>query len=159
MQTQKSGFRIMLPLQIAKQVVLNNWLMYITYYSINKLLHNRIPLSISATHVYVHLPIELETKPALHKCKCIDIFSTLHARKFFMIFCCLQIFSKTNGFKMWNTIKALNSLDPGQAWHFVRPDILSGLIWVQTVCKSYQPKTLAGKEFNICAYPLQEKRR
>ena len=33
-----------------------------------------------------------------------------------------------------------NSLDPDQA------DILSGLIWVQTVCKCYQQTTLAGKE-------------
>ena len=34
-------------------------------------------------------------------------------------------------------------LDPDQAGHFVRPDlILSGLIWVQSVCKGYQQRTL-----------------
>ena len=27
-----------------------------------------------------------------------------------------------------------------------KPDILSGLIWVQTVCKGYQQMTLGGKE-------------
>ena len=33
-----------------------------------------------------------------------------------------------------------NSLDPEQARHFV------GLVWVQTVCKSYKQATLVGKE-------------
>ena len=28
----------------------------------------------------------------------------------------------------------------------IRPDVLSGLIWVQTVCKSYQQTTLVNKE-------------
>ena len=31
-------------------------------------------------------------------------------------------------------------------WIQIRPDILSGLIWVQTVCKSYQQTALEGKE-------------
>ena len=31
-------------------------------------------------------------------------------------------------------------------WIQIRPDILSGLIWVQTVCKSYQQTTLVDKE-------------
>ena len=30
-------------------------------------------------------------------------------------------------------------------WNQIRPDILSGLIWVQTVCKGYQQMTLVGK--------------
>ena len=30
-------------------------------------------------------------------------------------------------------------------WIQVRPNILSGLIWVQSVCKSYQQTTLVGK--------------
>ena len=50
-----------------------------------------------------------------------------------------SIFSK-NSFK--NTIRVSNNLDPDQA------DILSGLIWVQIVCKSYQQTTLVGKELN-----------
>ena len=31
-------------------------------------------------------------------------------------------------------------------WIQIRPDILSGLIWIQTVCKGCHRKTLAGKE-------------
>ena len=30
-----------------------------------------------------------------------------------------------------------------------RPDVVSGLIWVQTVGKGYQQTTLVGKELNI----------
>ena len=32
-------------------------------------------------------------------------------------------------------------------WIQIRPDVLSGLIWFQTVCKGYQQTTLVGKEF------------
>ena len=38
------------------------------------------------------------------------------------------------------TVRVSNSLDPD------RPDILLGLIWDKTVCKSYQQTTLVGKE-------------
>ena len=31
-------------------------------------------------------------------------------------------------------------------WIQIRPDILAGLIWVQTACKGYQQMTLVGKE-------------
>ena len=31
-------------------------------------------------------------------------------------------------------------------WSQIRPDVLSGLIWVQTVCKCYQQTTPAGRE-------------
>ena len=31
-------------------------------------------------------------------------------------------------------------------WNQIRPDFMSGLIWVQTVCKSYQQMTLGDKE-------------
>ena len=52
-----------------------------------------------------------------------------------------------------------NSLDPGIPSECqtvciqIRPDILSGLIWVQTVCKGYQQTTLVTKELrlsNVC---------
>ena len=33
-------------------------------------------------------------------------------------------------------------------WNQISPDKMSGLIWVQTVCKVYQQTTLVGKEFN-----------
>ena len=32
-------------------------------------------------------------------------------------------------------------------WIQIRPDILLGLIWAQTVCKGYQQMSLAGREF------------
>ena len=32
-------------------------------------------------------------------------------------------------------------------WNQIRFNILSGLIWVQTVCKSYQEMALVGKDF------------
>ena len=41
-------------------------------------------------------------------------------------------------------IRVSSSLDP-DIW---RPDILLGLIWVQTVCKSYQQTTLGDNELN-----------
>ena len=50
---------------------------------------------------------------------------------------------------MENTIKSENSSDPDQAQHF-----LSGLIWVQTVCKGYQQMTIEGKELRIQACVL-----
>ena len=33
-----------------------------------------------------------------------------------------------------------------KVWIRIRPDFLSGLIWVQTVCKSYQQTALGDKE-------------
>ena len=33
----------------------------------------------------------------------------------------------------------------------IRPDILSGLIWVQPVCKGYQQTTLVGNELTHCS--------
>ena len=38
-------------------------------------------------------------------------------------------------------------------WIQIRPDILSGLIWVQTVCKIDQQMALVGKEFIISSLP------
>ena len=34
-------------------------------------------------------------------------------------------------------------------WIQIRPDVLSGLIWVQTVCKGHQQTALVGKEFTL----------
>ena len=42
-----------------------------------------------------------------------------------------------------NTIRVSNSLDPEQAQQ------MSGLVWVQTVCKGYQQKTLEGKKLKV----------
>ena len=43
---------------------------------------------------------------------------------------------------------ALSQLSEYQThWVQIRPDILSGLIWVQSVCKGYEQTTLAGNDF------------
>ena len=36
----------------------------------------------------------------------------------------------------------------------IRPNILSGLIWVQTVCNGYQPTTLGGKEITYLVWKV-----
>ena len=66
--------------------------------------------------------------------------------KFFMLFCRLLFFFKINFF--W---KILSGIPPEcqTDWIKIRPDILSDLIWVQSVCKCYQQTTLGGKESNI----------
>ena len=58
-----------------------------------------------------------------------------------MLFCRLLIFLKIKAFVNYfrNSTRMSNSLDHDQARH------LSGLIWVQTVCKGYQQTTLVGK--------------
>ena len=48
-----------------------------------------------------------------------------------------------------NIIRVSSCLDPDQARHFVGPDdILSGLIWIQTVCKCYQQTTIVAKRYS-----------
>ena len=65
-------------------------------------------------------------------------FNTLPAGKFFMLFCCQnQLFRK---------ILSGTTSECQTDWIHIRPNTLSGLIWVQTVCKSYQKKTLGDKE-------------
>ena len=34
-------------------------------------------------------------------------------------------------------------------WIQIRSDVLSGMIWVQTVCKGYQQTTLVDKKLNL----------
>ena len=53
---------------------------------------------------------------------------------FYVIFK-IPFFSKTN----------LISLEGQIDWIQIRPDILSGLIWVQVACKGYKPTTPADK--------------
>ena len=60
-------------------------------------------------------------------------------------FCRLLIFFQNHLYSkncFRNTIRGSKSLNQ------IRPDFLSGLIWFQTVCKSYQQTTLVGKELN-----------
>ena len=54
-----------------------------------------------------------------------------------------DFFSKTNLKKIFSGI----ATEYQKAWIEIRPDILSGLIMDQTVCKGYQQRTLA--EFKL----------
>ena len=66
---------------------------------------------------------------------------------FFQLFCCLLIFLKINFFEKFFSGIIRSELQT--VWILIRPDILLGLIWVQTVCKSYQKTTLGGKELSL----------
>ena len=55
----------------------------------------------------------------------------------------------------WKILSGISS-ECQTDWIQIRPDILSGLIWVQTVCKSYQQTTLVGKELNTAKHPFFE---
>ena len=45
----------------------------------------------------------------------------------------------------WKIISGIQS-ECQTVWIQIRPDILSGLIWIKTVCKGYEQTTLVGKE-------------
>ena len=64
---------------------------------------------------------------------------------FFMLFYCLLIFFKITFFSKNSYRNTVCQTD----WIQITPDILSGLIWVQTVCKGYQQTTLGGKELTV----------
>ena len=60
-----------------------------------------------------------------------------------LIFFSKSTFLKSSFRSYWHTIRVSNSLDPDQAQQ------MSGLIWVQTVCKSYQQRTLGDKRVKL----------
>ena len=62
-----------------------------------------------------------------------------------LCFCRLQIFKDQLFRKIISEIPS----DCQTGWTQIRPDFLSGLIWVQTVCIGYQQTTLVGKEFML----------
>ena len=76
-------------------------------------------------------------------------FNSLHSGNFFIIFVVCWFFSKStfrkNSFR--NVIRVSNI-----SWTQIKPDILSGLIGVQTVCESYQQMTLGDKELTKKLY-------
>ena len=79
------------------------------------------------------------------KCNLISfwIFKYCFNYSFTLYYCAIFYFLDAGFFSIpseWRTV-----------WILIRPDILSGLIWVQTVCKGYQQtkkSTLAAKELN-----------
>ena len=70
-------------------------------------------------------------------------FRSLPTGKFCMLFCHLLFFFKINfsGKILFGIPSECQTI-----WIQVKPDNLSGLIWVQTVCKGYQQMTLIGKD-------------
>ena len=63
-----------------------------------------------------------------------------------MLFCRLLIFFQNQLFR--KIISAIPS-ECQTDWIQVRPDILSGLNWVQSVCKGCEQTTPEGNEFNV----------
>ena len=62
-----------------------------------------------------------------------------------MLFCRLLIFFKINIFeKFFQEYHLCQTV-----WVQNRPDILSGLIWVLTVCKGYQQTKLVSKDLTL----------
>ena len=59
-----------------------------------------------------------------------------------MLFCRLLIFFKINLFEI---ILSGIPLECQTVWIQIRPDVLTGLIWVQSVCKGYKQTTLGGR--------------
>ena len=58
---------------------------------------------------------------------------------------CFLIFSKLTFSKNVSGIRSECQI----VWIQIRPDVVSGLIWIQTVCKGYQPTTLTDKELTL----------
>ena len=70
---------------------------------------------------------------------------TLPSGLFCMLFCRLLIFFQN---QLLRKILPEIPSECQTVWNQIRPDILSGLIWVQTVCTGYQQTTLVGKELS-----------
>ena len=51
--------------------------------------------------------------------------------------------------QLFRKILSQISFGCGTDWIQIRPDIMSGLIWVQTVCKNYQQATLGDKRVKV----------
>ena len=68
--------------------------------------------------------------------------NSLSPGKFFMVFCRLLIFQNQLFRKILSGIPSECQTD----WIKIRPDIMSGLIWVQPICNGYEQTTLVGKE-------------
>ena len=62
---------------------------------------------------------------------------------FFIVVC--WFFSKSIFWKFLSRILS----ECQTVWILIRPDKMSGLIWLQTVCKSYQQTTLVGNELTL----------
>ena len=66
-----------------------------------------------------------------------------------MVLSSADIFFKISLFVVVFFLKNLSviSVECQAVWIQIMPDVFSGLIWVQIVCKDYQQTTLISKEF------------
>ena len=76
----------------------------------------------------------------------IGAFYALSTGYFFQIFCRLLIILQN---QLFLKKKIGISSECQSVWIQIRPDILSGLIWVQTDCKRYQQTALVDKELRV----------
>ena len=67
--------------------------------------------------------------------------------KFAFLFVVCRFFFFQN--QLFQKILSGIPLECRAVWIQIRPDILSGLIWIQTVCKDYLQTTLVDKEFML----------
>ena len=84
----------------------------------------------------------------LHICETVYFYQLLDFQILLLLFLHTLLMCHILLFGCW--IFSTPSMCP-TVWIQVRPNILSGLIWVQSVCKRYQQTTkvaLAGKELN-----------
>ena len=75
-----------------------------------------------------------ETDPITY----LNLLNSLHAVKFVIIFSCLLSDFFKADLKFF--VKILSGILSGCSWDLDQADILSGLIWVQIVCKDHRFK-------------------
>ena len=76
---------------------------------------------------------------------CADLFNSLPLGNFSCFFVVCLVFVKSIFSKNSSGISSECQTD----WIQIRPNILSGLIWVQSVCKGYEQTTHVGKELML----------
>ena len=69
-----------------------------------------------------------------------------------MLFCCLLV---VFNYQLFQKILSGIGSECHKDWIQIRPDVLSGLIWVQSVCKGYQQTPLVGYELKKDTKPAQ----
>ena len=93
----------------------------------------------------LYLSVANRVEPGLSLAvKTIHYLTLCMLRNFFMIFCHLLIFLDFFPKKFLQEYHQCQTV-----WIQIRPDILSGLIWAQTVCKDYHQATTVNKELKI----------
>ena len=71
----------------------------------------------------------------------LDLLHSLHAGKFCILLSSAELFKNRPFHRILSGIPS----ESQTVWTQIRPDILSGLIWVQVVCKGYKQTKLAGR--------------